>query len=277
MEQKLHAVLSPLGLKKPEVLVYYKMLAYDHVNTSVLSRETKIPRTSLYTILATLEKRELARQITIAGHKEWQAASPEELQAIVNRSYQAIEQVLPELVQRQGYKSLHKKGTVEFIAGQKTKSRGALRTLYSNLRALPKHEHVYVIEGVGSKQYKYGSFGASYKKSWQNLLTDASFALQIVVPQSSLEEILTFEKSNLQLFLQNPISLTVFDDTELDFDCDIIISKEQVFFAHPQHNAAAIVNYKYTADAMVNLFKKAAAGGEQIPFQEVVRNKLRGG
>ena len=274
MKQKLNDVLRPLGLKKTEILVYYKLLAYDHANTSVLGRETKIPRTSLYTILATLEKRELARQITVGGHKEWQAASPEELQSLVNRSYQAIGLVMPELVQRQGYKTLHKKGTVEFIAGQKTKSRGALRTLYSNLGSLPKHEHVYVIEGVGSKQYKYGSYGVSYKKSWQRLLTDASFALHVVIPRSSLSAIYAFEKSDLKLFLGNPISLSVFEDEELDFDCDIIISKEQVFFAHPPHNTAAIVNYKYTADAMINLFKKVEDSGEKIPFQEEVRRRL---
>jgi len=274
MKQKLNDVLRPLGLTKSEVLVYYKLLAYDHVNTTALSREAKIPRTTLYTILATLEKRELARQITVGGHKEWQAASPEELQLIVSRSYQAIEQAMPDLMQRQGYKTLHKKGTVEFIADQKTKSRGALRTLYSNLRSLAKHEHVYVIEGVGSKQYKYGSYGVAYKKSWQRLLADASFALRVVVPRSSLSEMYAFEKSELKLFLQNPISLTVFDDEELDFDCDIIISKEQVFFAHPPYNTAAIINYKYTADAMINLFKKIEASGEKINFQEEVRNRL---
>jgi len=270
----LNNVLRPLGLKKPEVVVYYKLLAYDHVNTSVLSRETKIPRTSLYTILATLEKRELARQVAVGGHKEWQAASPEELQTIVTRSYQALEQVLPDLVQRQGYKSLHKKGTVEFIAGQKTKSRGALRTLYGNLRSLPKHEYVYVIEGVVSKEYKYGTYGVSYKKSWERVLTDASFALQVIVSRSSLCEIYAFEKSELKLFLNNPIDLFVFDDDELDFDCDIIISKEQVFFAHPPHNTAAIVNYKYTADAMINLFKKVAASAEKVNFQEEIRSRL---
>ncbi len=274
MKQKLNDVLYPLGLTKSEVDVYYKLLAYDHVNISVLSRETKIPRTSLYTILATLQKRELARQITVGGHKEWQAASPEELQAIVNRSYQAMEKVMPDLVGRQGYKSLHKKGTVEFIAGEKTKSRGALRTLYSNLRALPKHEHVYIIEGLGSVAYRSGSFGSAYARVWQNLLTDASFVLHAVVSRSSLEEILALDKSTLQLFLKTPISLYVLDDDALDFSCDIVVHKEQVFFAHPPHNTAAIINYKYTADAMMSVFDSVVLSAQKVNLQAEVHKRL---
>ena len=274
MKQKLNDVLGPLGLNKGEILVYYKMLAYDHVTTSVLSRETKIARTSLYTILATLEKRELARQVTVGGHKEWQAASPDELAAIVNRSHVAIAQAMPDLVQRYGYKSLHKKGTVEFITGQKTKSRGALRTLYSNLRALKKHEHVYVIEGIGSQEYKHGSFGTAYAQVWNNLLTDASFALEVVISRSSLEQIYSFEPSVLERFLKTPIKVYVLDDEALDFDCDIIISREQVFFAHPPHNTAAIINYKHTADAMKALFGSMSIQGEHVDVQNEIKNLL---
>jgi len=274
MKQKLNQILEPLGLSKSEILVYYKLLAYDHVTTTTLSQETKIPRTSLYTSLAVLKKRELARQITVGGHKEWQAASPEELEAIVNRSVVAVKNALPELVERQGYKSLHKKGAVEFIAGEKTKSRGALRTLYSNLRSLPKHEQVFVIEGVGSKEYKHGTFGASYKKTWQSLLTDASFALSVVLPRSSLDEIYSFPRADLEFFLKSPINLYVFDDVELDFDCDIIISREQVFFAHPPHNTVAIIKYKHTADAMKSVFDRVIDGAERVAFQEEIKRLL---
>ncbi len=274
MKQKLNEALAPFGLDGEEILTYHKLLAYDHLTTTKLSLETKIPRTSLYLILDKLEKKELARQIRVGGHQEWQAASPEELLSKTSRAVEALKGLMPDLIQRQGYKSLHKLGTVEFTQGERSKTRAALRTIHNHLLDLPNHEHVYVIEGIASRDWKLGKFGTEYLRTWKRLLVDGKFILNGIFAESTVKEILSFETSTLEKLIARPLHVSTLRDSDLTFDSDILICKDRVIIAHPALNSAVVINYTHTALTFKKIFEALERSGQSIDLHKHIRAEL---
>ncbi len=274
MKQKLNEALTPFGLESEEILAYHKLLAYDHLTTSKLSLETKIPRTSLYLILEKLEKKELARTIRVGGHQEWQAASPEELLSKTSRAVDKLKDMMPDLTARQGYKSLHKHGTVEFTQGQRSQTRAALRTLYGQLLRLPDHEHVYLIEGTASRDYKLGKFGTEYLRIWKSLLTDGKFVLHGIFAESTIKKLLTFEPATLEKLLHRPLHIHTVSDADLGFDADVLITKNRAFVAHPPLNSSVVINYAHTAEVFRKIYEALERSGKRVDLHQHIRTEL---
>lgn len=274
MKQKLNEALTPFGLESEEILAYHKLLAYDHLSTSKLSLETKIPRTSLYLVLEKLEKKELARTIRVGGHNEWQAASPAELLSKTTRAVDRLKDMMPDLIDRQGYKSLHKRGSVEFTQGQRSQTRAALRTLYDYLLRLPAHEHVYAIEGVVSRDWKMGKFGTEYQSTWKRILTEGKFVLHGIFAETTIKNMLTFEQASLEKLLHRPLHIYTLGDTELGFDADILITKERAFIAHPPLNSSVVINYAHTAEVFRKIYEAIERSSRKIDLHGYIRVEL---
>lgn len=125
---KLIETLKKIGFSDKEAQVYLQLIHLGPQSASVLSRHTKINRTTIYDILESLQERGIAQSIKKSGSTLFSALHPSELIRFlerektemirkIERQQETVEKALPELISLEGNKT--SKPKVTFYEGEK--------------------------------------------------------------------------------------------------------------------------------------------------------------
>ena len=77
--------LIEIGLSEKEAEVYLSLLEGDSYSILVLSKKTKINRTTIYSVIKSLSEKGLVSETTINTKTNYHAESPDRLESFVNR------------------------------------------------------------------------------------------------------------------------------------------------------------------------------------------------
>lgn len=98
MQEKIITTLKNIGLENKEIQNYLTLLKLGTATVSKLSEETRIDRTSSYTILERLMDRGLVSYVIKNNVKYFQAADPRKLLSDLEEKKKEIETILPDLL-----------------------------------------------------------------------------------------------------------------------------------------------------------------------------------
>ena len=89
--------LTEIGLEKREADIYLQLLKLKNQTATRISRETKINRTVVYSILEKLIQKGLATYVLINGKKHFSANNPKSLKDFLEDKQSIVSQLLPKL------------------------------------------------------------------------------------------------------------------------------------------------------------------------------------
>jgi sugar-specific transcriptional regulator TrmB len=117
MEPKYIHALKEYGLSDNEIQVYITLLKAGESTVQVITKNTEIPRTTIYHILTSLQQKGLVSFVIKEHIKYFQATKPEVLRDLLNEKKAHIEEALPEL--KSIISTLKHKPQVEVFEGAK--------------------------------------------------------------------------------------------------------------------------------------------------------------
>ncbi|MBI2121048.1 MAG: hypothetical protein HYT94_05505, partial [Parcubacteria group bacterium] len=139
-------VFEEFGFSAKEGGFLVALLGMKRSTISALGKKTKMPRTTLYTIIEKLEKRGLIHKVRVGNHSEWEVLAPDALYRKVKNSVNDLKESLPELEKIYGAENTVQNRSI--ITYHETHE--GMKKAYESILKLPKGERVYSIEGVRS-------------------------------------------------------------------------------------------------------------------------------
>lgn len=138
-KEKIIKTLEDMGLSENESRVYIASLSLGPSTVQNIAKAAEIKRTTVYTLIESLQKKGLMN-IDIAGFKKiYNAASPEQLESVIDQKRENFKKQLPDLL------SLYNlKGGESFIKYYEGKE--AVMSVYENiLKDIKPHERYMVV------------------------------------------------------------------------------------------------------------------------------------
>lgn len=135
--------LQDLGLSRRESICYNALLELGSCKTGIIVRKTGIPSSKIYEILDMLIKRGFVTYVIKNNVKHYQASDPKVLMSYIDEKKKDIQQLLPQLLMKQGFSD---KQSVEIFEGQK-----AIFTLFSNLIVDAKPDEQYLVFSINEE------------------------------------------------------------------------------------------------------------------------------
>lgn len=260
-----------LGISPKETRVYKVLLEIRQGTISDISRHVYMPRTSLYPLLESLERRGFAHQLRVKNHTEWAPADPDDVYRQAKDAVKNLGDVLLEL----------KKITPLFGHGVKKseivfyKSVLGLKRAYESITKLRPGERVYSIEGNQSIKAKQKRFSKKSIAEWQFLFKKSGAILESIISEDTLDLLQKFDTEVLRAHRGRTIIVGVLPNALMDFDADIIIFRNTVIITIVSRDIAIILNSTEIAEAFRNLFFIAQQSGKKMDLNAYIEKILK--
>lgn len=269
--ERIEKTLGQFGLTAKEIKVFIALLKMGHVTVSALSRAVGLPRTTLYLLLESLEKREFIHKIRVHNHNEWEAIDPKALYRRTRDNTDDLKDSLPELEKIYG-SSVGQSKPSEIIY---YRSREGIKKAYEAIFKLNASERAYIIEGSRSTEAKVKVLRKGYILEWQNAFKKRGIILEAIIGERSLKVLDTVDKEVLQSHIGRMVIASILPDVLMNFDADIISFKDTVVIIIVSKDIAVFIHNHEIAEAFKSLFLIAEQVGKKIDLNTYVKNLLK--
>ncbi len=162
-------ILEKNGLKKNEVKIYLACLGSGELTVTSISRETTIPRATVYFVIDEMIKKGLVSKVTRGAHTYISPASPEKIKEIAISNEQEakiqreqVEKMMPDLTRYAN--SMPNRPKIQYFTG-----REGLRAIFEDLLTSGEIKNYY----IGSIQNIVNIAGERFVKDWVKRRTSA--------------------------------------------------------------------------------------------------------
>jgi sugar-specific transcriptional regulator TrmB len=233
--------LEEIGLSEKEVSVYLTLLEIGSGKVQVISRISRLNRTSIYDILESLTQKGLVSRYKKGGASYFNALEPdrlltyldretEERQILAERQKGRIADILPQLVSMQDIYAAGKP-KVRFFEGEK-----GMREAYED--TLTTKETILAYANVQTMHEGLPEFFPEYYRR----RAGKDIFIQAIVPQNRL----SYERSKHDQ--EEMRSIRFLPDAETDFSPEVNIYENKVLIASWKEKMAIIIESKELAD-----------------------------
>lgn len=172
MSQSIITQLEKYGLSKPESKIYLALVKRLEANVTELSKDTRIPRTTVYKILARLESEKLVAKLMKNKIRYFTLTKIKQLEFNLNEKQDAVSELLPAL--RELIFTAQRDPSVKFMTGKE-----ALYVMWEDiLESFQNTEKEnYALAGTGAHYFQ-----PRYFPRWKTLQKQLRVKPQIVYP-----------------------------------------------------------------------------------------------
>jgi hypothetical protein len=261
--------LTILNLSEHELAVWY-LIATRPYNISRLARATRIPRTTLYTAIASLKKRGMAKTRASGRSTMVSAADNEELADLLTSS--------AALFQKEGtIRTAIKVPTGESTGFTLVHGKQAMVRIWEDLAAV-KNGRIYCIQPTRSArsfitQFPPGTFIPINQKIKQNhvimdtILKEDCFPMYLSLYEGNTE----LQKKIIDSFIGRIADTTIVHNEFLNNNADLLIAGDAAYLlCWPQEVGIKIEN-AHMVEFLMELFKLAKGYGKKLDLNEYMR------
>jgi len=150
-------MLEDAGLNSNEARIYLALLKLGASRVNDIALKTGLPRTFVYEILRALILKGLASYSIISGIRNYEAADPSKLKAILKEKEENIDRIIPEL--RSMKKEVREKPVIEVYEGKE-----GLKTIMDDILKMKPNSMLYAISSSDIFKYLQYSFPSFVKR-----------------------------------------------------------------------------------------------------------------
>jgi sugar-specific transcriptional regulator TrmB len=173
--------LQEVGLSKNESAVYLSLLTIGQVTAGPIVRDTKLHRQLVYQALEQLKETGLVSVLVIRGRQHFQAASPRNLQTILDRKRDVVKNLVLELLARQVKSGDAVEARVLYGA------KAFFDNLQDVVESAAKTDHLMRIIGGAKDSDFYRAIGDQYS-DYVALLKRARVKKHLIAPENFSKE-----------------------------------------------------------------------------------------
>jgi len=173
--------LTMYGLSEKEAKSYLACLKLGMSSTQDIARETRLPRTTIYSILDSLIKQGLVTKINQGKIVKFSARDPQEIITKSKEKQRAIEKVAPQL--KELYKTTDHRPKIKYYEGYEE-----LERLHNEILSMP-HLKSYDVLSSTSQFLKF-----SFAKSFLDKRAEKNIKIRLIATNSP--EIRTYKKTD---------------------------------------------------------------------------------
>ncbi len=265
----IQASLRSLGLTKKESEILLSLYVLKKTTVAGLARESKMPRTTIYTALASLLEKQMVMRVKIGKRELWEAITPQRLLAMQQEQVVNLKAIIPDLEKLTRIPEATKKSTVVQYKG----TRG-LQRVYDMILDLGKGERALGFEGGRSSEKKMSIFPEEYSRSWQADIKRKGIILESVVSEKLLDVIKSATPEMLKAAHGRAAITYVLPDDVMDFQSDILVFGHHVAIITPKSLTAVVITDYVTSIAFRHLIHAVCTTGEKIDLNTYISQTL---
>lgn len=175
MTKNILKTLEKYGLSKQESKIYFALVKRLEANITELSKDTNIPRTTVYKILDSLEKNNLVSKLMKNKIRYYTLTRLKQLETNLSEKQDALAEIMPDL--KSLIFSASKDPSVKILTGK-----AGLQTMWEDIiSSLEKssNKENFAIAGLGARQFQ-----PRYFPKWKKRQQKLSLKPKIIYPES---------------------------------------------------------------------------------------------
>lgn len=268
---EIKAILRGLGITQKEGEILLVLYATKRSTVAELARQSKIPRTTIYTALASLLEKEIVIRVKTGKRELWEAIPPKRLLMMKQEHVIRLKTIVPDLEQLTMISESMEKSTVVQYKGVR-----GLQRVYDMILDLGKGERVFGFEGGRSSEKKMSILPQEYSRAWQAEVKRKGIILEVVVSDTLLEIVKSASREMLEAAKGRASITYVLPDDVMNFQSDILVFGHHVAIVTPKQLNAVVITDFMTSFAFKQLISVACQMGKKIDLNAYISQILKG-
>jgi sugar-specific transcriptional regulator TrmB len=264
--QQISTTLDGLGLTKNETQILLALYTLGKSTVADLARQSKMPRTTIYTALSKLQDKEIIMRAKVGKRELWEAVPPKRLLAIKKEQVEKLRDLVPTLEELANIPEIADKSTIVQYKGVR-----GLQRVYDMILDLSKGERVYGFEGGRSTEHKTKKLPKEYSLDWQRKVKQNGIILEVAVSEKLLD-LVQVPNTDVQEAVFGRATITyVLPEEVMNFNSDILVFRNNVAIITPNNLTAVIINDFAASIAFKQLIKTACMMGRKVDLNALIR------
>ncbi|HRY59853.1 MAG TPA: helix-turn-helix domain-containing protein [Patescibacteria group bacterium] len=174
-------LLEQLGLNDKESKIYLSLLEFGPANITQIALKSGIKRTTVYSFLDTLKNRSFIIETAVGGRKLYDVADPKELERVIEKQKDIVNQITPDLNNILGQREDKSKPKVRFYEGVE-----GIKKVYEDTLNQPSGSEILAYAGF---EEAYRIIPESFLKSYVKRRVKKKISARGLLPFDSYSKI----------------------------------------------------------------------------------------
>lgn len=262
--------LKSLGLGQKEIETLLSLYSLKKATVAALARHNGVPRTTIYTALASLLEKQMVLRAKVGKRELWEPVTPQRLLALKQEQVAELKEIVPALEQLTALPERMETSTVAQYKGLR-----GLQRVYDMVLELGRGERVLGFEGGRSSEKKMAVLPQGYSREWQDAARRKGIILEVVVSETLLDVV---GKASTELLraANGRASITyVLPDEAMDFHSDILVFGRRVAIITPSLLSAVVITDSLTSAAFRQLLNVVCMMGKKVDLNAFIAQTLK--
>lgn len=235
-----------------EAKILWVLVEQGAMRVSKISRESSVPRTTVFSALSRLKDRGFVRQMSKGHKKTWKVVR---ISRIENKVQEGVSHFEREKEPKAAEDEIIGGVDTEGIGIKVYKGKRQILRAYEQMLTLSKSERVFVIQGNRSAKRAIEGLEENYLFAFHEKFKKAHIIMEGISGEYILDLFRSLDTPMLKSHLSRMLVMAVLPDKYIDFSLDVLIMRKNVIFIDIEKEYVIFIQNS----EMVEMFNRFAA------------------